>query len=170
MNQSIQWLNELTEAAAKSEFLKCCGSLKWAEAMAASRPFANSNQMFANAEAFFGEMTESDWLEAFRAHPKIGEKKAASTQSKQAQDWSAQEQSGTEAASQRTADELAEKNREYESRFDFIFIVCATGKSAAEMLVILNDRLDNDRATELRIAAGEQAKITMLRLEKLLNR
>jgi OHCU decarboxylase len=113
-------------------------------------------------------MGEDDWLEAFRAHPKIGEQKAAAVQSEQAQSWSAQEQSGVTDAATETKAELAARNQEYEQRFGFIFIVCATGKTSAEMLAILTERLQNDTETELRIAAEEQEKITRLRIAKML--
>ena len=121
------------------------------------------------ADRVWWSLDSADWLEAFRAHPKIGEKKTASTQSEQAEAWSAQEQSSTQNASSGTMAALAEGNREYEQRFDFIFIVCASGKSSEEMLAILNDRLTNERDQELRIAAEEQRKITRLRLERFLN-
>jgi len=107
-------------------------------------------------------------LEAFLAHPKIGEQKAAAVQSEQAGHWSAQEQSGVQNALIETKAALSAGNHEYEERFGFIFIVCATGKASEEMLEILNARLQNDRETELRAAAEEQRKITRLRLEKLL--
>jgi len=114
-------------------------------------------------------LSSADWLEAFRAHPKIGEHKAATQQSAQAQDWSAQEQSGIARAADEIKNALAAGNSEYENRFGFIYIVCATGRTPDEMLSILNDRLSNDPDTELRMAAAEQAKIIRLRLEKLLN-
>jgi OHCU decarboxylase len=112
-------------------------------------------------------LSEQDWLEAFRAHPKIGEKKAAAAQSEQARNWSAQEQSGTEGAAAETKTALAEGNLEYEKRFSFIYIVCATGKTSEEMLAILQERLNNDPEKELRVAATEQSRITELRLLKL---
>jgi len=121
------------------------------------------------ADRVWWSLDSTDWLEAFRAHPKIGEKKAAVTQSEQAEAWSAQEQSAIQNASSGTMAALAEGNREYEQRFGFIFIVSATGKSSEEMLTLLNQRLQNDPETELRFAAEEQLKITRLRLEKLLN-
>ena len=136
--------------------------------MAEARPFASGDDLLAKADSVWEALGAEDWLEAFRAHPKIGEKKTAAAQSEAAQKWSAQEQSGTQSASADTMTALAEGNREYERRFDFIFIICATGKSSAEMLAILNQRLHNDRAMELRIAAEEQRKITRLRLERLL--
>lgn len=153
---------------AEAQFLKCCGARKWASAMVNARPFASAQLMFDEADALFGFLSEQDWLEAFRAHPKIGEKKAATAQSDTAQTWSAQEQSQTSNAALSVMDALAEGNREYEQRFGFIFIVCASGKSAEEMLAMLNQRLANSAEAELPIAAQEQRKITNLRLQKLL--
>jgi OHCU decarboxylase len=169
MSQPVDKLNELSFDEARAELLKCCGSRRWASEMAAIRPFDTLDELMAEAGRVWQSLSEADWLEAFRAHPKIGEKKAATTQSAEARKWSAQEQSGVAAASTQTLNELAERNREYEDRFGFIFIVCASGKSSAEMLVIINDRIRNDRETEMRTAAAEQSKITRLRLEKLLN-
>ena len=154
---------------AESEFLKCCGSQRWAREMTEARPFADKAQFFDRADEIWWSLSDQDWLEAFRAHPKIGEKKAAAAQSEQAQQWSSHEQAGVAGASASTAAELAERNRDYETKFGFIFIVCATGKSSEEMLEILKARLPNDVSTEIRLAAGEQSKITQLRLEKLLN-
>ena len=137
--------------------------------MTEGRPFETLEDVLTEADRAWWSLNEADWLEAFRAHPKIGEKKAAATQSAEAQKWSAQEQSSVAQASAETIFELAERNREYEDRFGFIFIVCASGKSSEEMLAIINDRIRNDTKTELRTAAAEQSKITRLRLEKLLN-
>ena len=161
-------LNELTAQDAEAEFLKCCGSQAWAQAMAASRPFATEEELFAEADDASASLADEDWLEAFCAHPKIGEKKAMTAQSQQEQSWSSHEQLAMQSASADTVAQLAEGNHEYEKRFGFIFIVCASGKSSAEMLAILNNRLDNDPQTELSVAAREQRKITRLRLEKLL--
>jgi len=169
MNQSVERLNDLTANAAETELLKCCGSHRWAQAITAARPFVSLDELFAEADRIWWSLNEADWLEAFRAHPKIGEKKAAGAQSAEAQKWSAQEQSGVARASRELISELAERNREYEDRFGFIFIVCASGKSSEEMLALINDRIGSDRETELRTAAEEQSKITQLRLEKLLN-
>jgi OHCU decarboxylase len=169
MNQSIKRINDLSALDATAEFLKCCGSTKWAQEMTAARPFATEQELFTRADDISASLEDEDWLEAFRAHPKIGEKKAATVQSHQEQKWSAQEQSGVAEASAGTISQLAERNREYEDRFGFIFIVCASGKSPDEMLAILSGRIDNDPRTELRIASEEQRKITRLRLEKLLN-
>src|SRR6266478_1500076 len=164
---SLDSLNELTRRDATAEFLKCCGSTKWAQEMTAARPFATEQELFIRADDISASLEDEDWLEAFRAHPKIGEQKAATVQSHQEQKWSAQEQSGVAEASAGTISQLAQRNREYEDRFGFIFIVCASGKSPDEMLTILNSRIDNDPRTELRIAAEEQRKIMRLRLEKL---
>ena len=167
MNQPIKRLNDLSAADAEAEFLKCCGSTKWARAMTDARPFVSEEELFAKADDISSSLKDEDWREAFRAHPKIGAKKAATVQSPQEKKWSAQEQSGVTEASAGTISQLAERNREYEDRFGFIFIVCASGKSSDEMLAVLNSRIDNDQRTELRIASEEQRKITRLRLEKL---
>ena len=137
--------------------------------MTSVRPFNGREELLTKGDQVWSSLSEDDWLEAFRAHPKIGEQKAAAAQSEQARNWSSQEQSGIEGAASATKTALAEGNQEYEERFGFIFIVCATRKSSAEMLAILNERLQNDPGTELRVAAEEQRKITQLRLEKLLN-
>ena len=169
MIQSLHRLNRLSANDAEAEFLKCCGSTRWARAMTEARPFEAVDDVLARADRIWWSLREADWLEAFRAHPKIGEQKAATAQSAEAQKWSAQEQSGVAQAPASTISELAERNREYEDRFGFIFIVCARGKSSEEMLAIINERIRHDGETELRAAAAEQSKITRLRLEKLLN-
>lgn len=149
--------------------MKCCGSQRWAAAMSAARPFANLDELLTKADRIWWSLNEEDWLEAFRAHPRIGEKKAAKAQSEEARNWSAQEQSEVTNAASDTMTAIAAGNQDYERRFGFIFIVCATGKSSGEMLTILRGRLQNDAATEIRIATEEQQKITRLRLEKLLH-
>ena len=136
--------------------------------MTVARPFTALEDLLARADGVWWSLNQEDWLEAFRAHPKIGEQKAAAAQSEQAQNWSKQEQSGTEGAKAETRDALAAGNQEYEKRFGFIFIVCATGKSSGDMLEILTRRLQNESGAELPVAAEEQRKITRLRLEKLL--
>ena len=137
--------------------------------MTNARPFADSDALFRAADNLWWALSEEDWLEAFRSHPKIGEQKAVAVQSEQARNWSAQEQSGIHTAAIETKAALAAGNQKYEKRFGFIFIVCASGRSPEEMLNILNVRMQNDPGTELRVAAEEQRKITRLRLEKLLN-
>jgi len=169
MNQSINRLNELSADDAQAEFVKCCGSTRWGQALTSARPFNSIDDLLAKADSVWWSLDSEDWLEAFRAHPKIGEKKAAAAQSEQARGWSAQEQSAASRATPEVIFALAEGNREYEQRFGFIYIVCATGKSSEELLKVLEARLKNDSETELRNAAEEQRKITRLRLEKILN-
>jgi len=169
LNTGLEKLNAFSQTQAEAELLKCCGSQRWASTMTATRPFANVDELLTDADSIWRSLSSEDWLEAFRAHPKIGEKKAAAAQSEEVRKWSAQEQSGIRNADVDTMAALAEGNRDYEQRFGFIFIVCATGKRSEEMLAILKVRLQNDAETEMGIAAEEQRKITRLRLEKLLN-
>lgn len=164
----LDWLNALSSAAARAELLKCCGSTRWAATLAEHRPFANLDQLLAQADEIWWALDHSDWLEAFRSHPKIGEKKAAASVATQSQQWSAQEQQRVARAGEEALEKLARLNRAYEEKFGFIFIVCATGKSTDEILALLETRLENEPAAELRSAAAEQAKITDLRLRKLL--
>ena len=167
---NLESLKALPPAEAQAEFLKCCGSARWAEAMVELRAHALTvGGLTLLANEMWWSLDQDDWLEAFRSHPKIGEKKAAKSVSTQSKEWSGQEQSGMREADQDTVDDLARLNREYEDKFGFIFIVCATGKSATEMLDILRERITNELETELPIAAAEQAKITELRLKKLVN-
>ena len=166
----IAWLNELSSEEARRELLKCCGATRWAETVERDRPYASLEQLLAKANDVWWSLNEADWLEAFRSHPKIGERKAANAVSAQSQQWSAQEQQGVQNAAQQTIDKLAQLNLNYEKKFGFIFIVCATGKSSDEILALLEQRLPNDASTELPIAAAEQAKITELRLLKLIER
>lgn len=168
MDQSIKRINELSAGQASAEFLKCCGSTAWAKQMSASRPFSDYEELATKADEIWWALSEEDWLEAFRAHPKIGEKKAATVQSAEAQRWSAAEQSESEKAADDLKAALANANRRYEEQFGYIFIICASGKSAPEILESLNNRLQNDPDAELRTAAEEQRKITQLRLKKLL--
>jgi len=135
--------------------------------MVDERPFVNVDELLGKADSIWWSLEPDDWLAAFRSHPKIGERKAAEEVADQARAWSEAEQSGTRDAAEETAQALSEGNREYEQRFGYIFIVCATGKTAEEMLGILRERLSNDSDKELRVAAEEQRKITRLRLKKL---
>ncbi|HVG44176.1 MAG TPA: 2-oxo-4-hydroxy-4-carboxy-5-ureidoimidazoline decarboxylase [Longimicrobium sp.] len=165
---TLEGLNALPAAQAEAELLACCGSRRWARETAARRPFGGVGALLAAADEVWWSLAPDDWHEAFRAHPRIGERGAAPAQTARAAGWSAQEQSSAAGAAAEVAVALAEGNRAYEDRFGHIYIVCATGKTAEEMLAILRARLANDPATELRAAAAEQAKITRLRLEKLL--
>lgn len=168
MQHDLAWLNELEAEEARKELLKCCGATHWAEAVEQKRPYRNLEELLARANEIWWSLTASDWLEAFRSHPKIGEKKAAQNVAAQSQQWSAQEQRGVHDATTDAINKLARLNRDYEEKFGFIFIVCATGKSSDEILALLERRLQNEPAAELPIAAAEQAKITELRLRKLL--
>ena len=168
MQRDLAWLNSLTADEAMKELLQCCGSKRWASEMATSRPFQNGETLIAKASDVWWSLDRSDWLEAFRSHPKIGEKKAAGKVSAQAHQWSGQEQAGVANTAQETADALASLNHTYEQKFGFIFIICATGKTGEEMLAALRERLLHEPELELPIAAAEQSRITELRLKKLL--
>ncbi|MBB4638007.1 2-oxo-4-hydroxy-4-carboxy-5-ureidoimidazoline decarboxylase [Longimicrobium terrae] len=161
-------LNALPAEDAARELLTCCGSRAWARSMVDARPFADADSLLRRADEAWWALDEEDWREAFRSHPKIGERKAQAGQTDREQAWSSGEQAGMMTAAEATQAALAEGNRTYEARFGFIYIVCATGKSADEMLEILTGRLGNAPDAEIRVAAEEQRKITRIRLEKLL--
>jgi OHCU decarboxylase len=162
---TLDELNHLDPSRAESAFTRCCGSTRWAAAMTAARPFASLDAMRRAGDGIWTSLGEDDWREAFRAHPRIGDQQPASTTAP----WSAAEQSGMQAASDGTKARVAALNREYERRFGYIFIVCATGKRPAEMLALVEARMTHDADSELPIAAEEQRKITGLRLAKLVD-
>lgn len=166
-NEKFEQLNHASREAAEKRFLDCCGSRKWARMMALVRPFADAAALLEQAEEIWQSLEPQDWLEAFAAHPKIGARRAAPQQPAQSAEWSQTEQSGTHTATDTVRDALAEANRLYEEKFGYIFIVCATGKSAEEMLTLCGERIHNAADLELRIAADEQRKITEIRLRKL---
>lgn len=190
LNAGLAWLNAMPHEEAAANLLKCCGSANWAERMAESRPFRDEQHLFDTADHLWRQLSEADWLEAFRHHPKIGEtpaqesaqssekpvpslqkldpKPPSATPQADARRWAADEQSATRLAQQQTLEDLARANREYQARFGYIFIVCATGKTAEQMLALLRQRLQNDSDAEIAVAADEQRRITRLRLEKLL--
>ena len=150
--------------------MACCGSSRWAREIAARRPLGDEASLIRASDEIWSRLSEQDWMEAFSKHPRIGERKAPQTTTAQSAAWSAREQQNVATAPEETQQALASGNREYEKRFGRVFIVCATGKTAQEMLDILRKRLANDDGTELREAAEEQRKITNLRLRKWLNR
>jgi len=158
--------NGLPREEAAREILPCCGSENWAAGMASKRPIQDELSLMETSDTVWRGLPESDWLEAFRSHPRIGESRAEANSVAQSSAWSEQEQQ--KAASADEAMKLALKwgNREYEQKFGRIFIVCAAGKSAGEILEILRRRLHNDAAVELRQAAEEQRQIMQLRLKK----
>ncbi|HUE87842.1 MAG TPA: 2-oxo-4-hydroxy-4-carboxy-5-ureidoimidazoline decarboxylase [Vicinamibacterales bacterium] len=162
-----QRLDAASEDDAREFFLSCCGSGAWVARMLAHRPFGSDEQLHAMARQEWFALTPDDWREAFAQHPKIGDRDALRARFPATADLSAEEQRGVSDASGDTLDALADANRAYEETFGYIFIVCATGKNAEEMLALLHERLHNDPQTELLIAAGEQAKITELRLRRL---
>jgi len=167
MNEALERINQASTSEADSMFGDCCGSATWASMMTMVRPFASEDELMMIAAAVWNDLQTEDWLEAFAAHPKIGEEKATPTQHVRAAEWSAGEQAGMSSADELLKQELAAANRDYYEKFGFIFIVCATGRSAREMLELCRSRLGNDRETELEIAAREQEKITEIRLRKL---
>jgi OHCU decarboxylase len=167
MNATLAAWNQTGQADALKAMLACCGARRWAIAMVARRPIASVLELSMAADHEWAAMEEADWLQAFACHPRIGERKAATALAQSAV-WSKQEQSGAMGAEERVLAELAEGNRNYEERFGFTYIVCATGKSAEEMLTILNRRLASDRSAELREAAEQQRQILQIRLGKWL--
>jgi OHCU decarboxylase len=169
MSDGLEKINSADVADAESMFRDCCGSSEWAKKMTSSRPFNSEAEMLAKAVKFWNDLDANDWLEAFAAHPRIGETRRAPTQQARSASWSADEQAGASSANEKLKEELADLNRKYFEKFGFIYIVCATGKSAAEMTEICRDRLGNDRETEIANAAAEQQKITEIRLRKLLS-
>ncbi len=166
---TLEELNTLEETSALEEFGKCCGAKNWIERMVTERPFDNENVLTNTAEKIWFDGSESDWLEAFAQHPKIGDVDSLAKKYASTKEWAGNEQKSVDSASSEVIRKLAELNTQYEERFGFIFIVCATGKSAEEMLEILESRIDNGYQEELKIAMGEQHKITTLRLKKLIS-
>jgi 2-oxo-4-hydroxy-4-carboxy-5-ureidoimidazoline decarboxylase len=163
-------LNALPADEARAALARCCGSTRWVAGMLARRPWASPTALYADAKATWAALGRDDFLEAFAHHPRIGARGDASGDQAREEGgaaWSRQEQARVGDANAETRRSLVEANERYLRRFGYIFIVCATGKSAAEMLGFLEERFCNDPARELAIAAGEQARITRLRLEKL---
>ncbi len=163
----LKYVNALAAPDAVAAFLHCCGSSAFATAMAEKRPFASLRAASATARTVWTALAPADWDEAFRAHPEIGGKRAEGPQTVKSATWSTGEQAKVSAASDTTLAELAQVNAKYKETFGRIYIVCATGRTADELLAIAKARLGNDPAKELAVAADEQTKITDLRLEKL---
>ena len=165
---TLEALNALDADMAAGAFLRCCGSSHWATQLAAARPFASADAIADTGDAVWSSLERADWLEAFAAHPQIGSGGSDGSGAPGGSRWSDQEQAGVGGAAEETRRRLADANRDYENRFGYIFIVCATGKTADEMLALLERRLRHDAGEELPVAAEEQRKITRLRLMKLL--
>jgi 2-oxo-4-hydroxy-4-carboxy-5-ureidoimidazoline decarboxylase len=168
VSEPLECWNGLPAAEAEKEILACCGSRAWARAMASRRPIENEATLLAASDEIWRGLSEADWVEAFRSHPRIGESRAEQPAGGHSAAWSEQEQSGVAGSEDAFKTALADGNRDYEKRFGHIFIVCATGKSAAEILEILRRRLQNDPPTELREAAEQQWQITQIRLKRWL--
>jgi OHCU decarboxylase len=157
---TLDQLNALSTDAASRELERCCGSRRWAAAMADRRPFPDVEELYRAAEDVWWSLDEQDWLEAFSHHPRIGQRAAG---------WARDEQAGVATAPRETMTSLAALNSEYERKFGHVFLIYATGRSAEDMLSELRRRIGNDPHAELRNAAAEQARITRLRLEKMLS-
>ena len=160
-------LDRATAEEARALLTRCCGASRWVTGMLTERPFLTDDRLQARAwEVWFG-LGRDDWLEAFSRHPQIGDRTAIAARFAGTRDLSQKEQATVGNASEEVIDALARGNRAYLEQFGYIFIVCATGKSATEMLALLEARLTNSPEEEIRIAAGEQAKITAIRLSQL---
>jgi 2-oxo-4-hydroxy-4-carboxy-5-ureidoimidazoline decarboxylase len=174
MSDILARWNFLPATVAANEILPCCGSSAWAHAIVARRPLPSEERLQAASDEVWWSLSELDWTEAFRSHPRIGEaptqESGTNVASQPSTIWSQQEQQKVSDAGDSAKTALAEGNREYEHRFDRIFIVCATGKSPEEILTILRRRLENDEATELRETAEQLRQITQIRLRKWLQR
>jgi OHCU decarboxylase len=173
----LEWFNNLPEEAAAGELLAVCHSGRWAKQVAAGRPYPDVAALQEAADRVWTALGPEDWLEAFAAHPRIGEggsggppgwSSGGPGAGGRSAAWSRQEQSGVGGAGQDVQEALARGNAEYEARFGHVFLIAAAGRSADEILAELQARLGNDPATELRVAAGEHRRITRLRIEKLM--
>ena len=168
MSDVLARWNFLPIRAAVDEILPCCGSRAWADGMVGRRPLPDEVALLAASDETWRSLAESGRLQAFGSHPRIGESKAPRAALQRSVAWSAQEQQNVSGAEESIKIALAEGNREYERRFNRIFIVCATGKSPAEILKILQRRMKNDERTELQEASEQQRQITQIRLKKWL--
>ena len=167
MNAVLERWNALDPDAAVRAILSCCGSHAWAKQLAAARPFPDLGHLLATSDVIWHSLPEAAWQEAFASHPRIGERHAAKAATPESLAWSAKEQAAvTSGISAQQA--LIEANQRYEGRFGHIFIVCTSGKSPSEILALLEARLHNDAAAELREAAEQQRQITQLRLRRWL--
>ncbi len=169
MNAALARWNDLQPEKAAEEILPCCGSRAWARGMAARRPILDETSLLAASDQVWKSLPESDWTEAFRSHPRIGESSSAASAPPRFTAWSGEEQRRVGTATEDVKVALAEENRAYEQQFNRIFIICATGKSAPEILESLRRRMSNEETTELHEAAEQQRQIVQLRLKKWLS-
>lgn len=165
---TLHEFNTLSKDELKEALIKCCASTTWVNKMLPHVPAEDMVELLEDAEIEWWNCTEDDWKEAFAAHPKIGDHESLAKKYAGTASWAADEQKNVETASEETIKALIEANKKYQEKFGYIFIVCATGKSAEEMLGILHTRLNNNPEDEIKIAADEQNLITKLRIEKLL--
>ena len=165
---TLDALNRLSEADAAAAFTQCCAAQRWVERMVIDRPFESLAEMLEISDRIWEECDVEDYMEAFEGHPRIGDVESLAKKYANTKGWAGGEQKGVEGADRDVIERLAKGNADYEERFGHIFIVCATGKTAAEMLALLEARMDNDPEHELQVAAGEQNRITRIRLKKLL--
>jgi 2-oxo-4-hydroxy-4-carboxy-5-ureidoimidazoline decarboxylase len=168
MNKVLARWNLLDQEAAAAVVLPCCGSRAWAAGLAARRPIADEAALLAESSAVWHGLPEPDWQEAFDSHPRIGEQKAQKDATTESLRASAKEQAVALSADEAAKLALKDGNTRYEERFGRIFIICASGRSAREILTALEARMSNDDATEMREAAEQQRQITALRLNRWL--
>lgn len=164
---TLDQFNSLEQVAAADHLRQCCVSERWIQGMLAARPFDSLEALYTAANSVWLNLDKNDYLQAFEGHPKIGDVESLRAKYAHTKALAAGEQASVNQADEATLGALAEGNAEYEARFGYIFIVCATGKSAEEMLALLKERLHNDPTYEIHVAAAEQHKITCIRLEKL---
>lgn len=160
--------NALPSPEAVTELRKCCGSRRWAQALAAKFPFSSAPALLREAESIWLGLDPTDWLEAFSHHPRIGERNLSHPKFAATAQQSGREQSRMAGAADAQRQEFAALNAQYEHKFGHVFLICATGKTPDFMLSQLRQRLQNDAQTELHNAAQEQNMITRLRLERML--
>jgi 2-oxo-4-hydroxy-4-carboxy-5-ureidoimidazoline decarboxylase len=166
---ALEHLNTLSDAELRGALTRCCGAHRWVDGMMQHRPFLSEQHLYETADSVWNALSPEDWLEAFTHHPKIGDINSLREKFNNTKAWASGEQAGVQEASEETLQGLAKGNADYEEKFGYIFIVCATGKRADEMLAFLQERLHNAPEVELTIAAQEQAKITRIRLQKLMS-
>ncbi len=160
-------IDRLPEREGREALTRCCGSTRWVDEMLHARPFGSDTAMFEVADRVWLRLGADDWREAFQHHPRIGERGLEGKGDPQSGEWSREEQSGMDQATEAVKGALAELNQRYHERFGHVFLICATGRSPEDMLAALRDRIDHTPEEELRVAAAEQSKITRLRLQKL---
>lgn len=161
--EGLAWLNALPDAEAETELARCCTSRRWVAQLVAGRPYASSDDLYSAADSAVDALDESDVAEALAGHPRIGERPSGTEGA-----WSRREQGRVATAADDVLDLLSRGNREYEERFGHVYLVCASGRTAEELLAVLQDRLDNDPETERRVVRRELAEINRIRLARLI--